>query len=349
MTPTAPPPMSPDPDDSSNPGSPLQDDPDESNDDLPTPRASQYGSLSFQPPTTGDGPVPDDDDDDDNDDDDEAEHLLAMNEDYFHPPLSPKLPPVKTPAQLLSLQTTASPSTATAGLQSKATIAISLPEGVYAHQQDGMSSGAGGSVTTAPSFSDSTSIKSFVPTISTNDNDVESMLGEILEESEARFGGVVVEELVDDETEDEDAASEDEEGLSDGSALLSIVHVSALTFYRGSPEPLACEAETLFHSFGRRKANLLSLWERNHRLQLCRRAPSNNILLCRLFRHSAVLRIGLSPLCRRLLRPHLPRRNLLDRRDTSTAPFTARRPVYSGSLYINIIPAQQGLFPALQL
>ena len=170
----------------------------ESNDDLPTPRVSQYGFPAFHQPS----------------------NVLDMNEDYFSPPPpSPKLAAIKTPSQLLSLQAgTAGAAAAAPGLQSKATIAISLPEGVYAQQQDGVTTtSAGGSVTTAPSFSDSTSIKSTVPTISTNDNDVESMLGEILEESVARFGALAVEELADDDTDDDEAASEDEEGLTDGS------------------------------------------------------------------------------------------------------------------------------------
>ncbi|KAF8250691.1 DUF254-domain-containing protein [Wilcoxina mikolae CBS 423.85] len=147
---------------------------------------------------------------------------MNMNEDYFSAPLPPRLSTTKTPSQLLSLQPSTLPSASgstTPGLQSKATIAISLPEGVYAQQQDGVNSGGSGSVTTAPSFSDSTSIKSFAPTLSTGDNDVESMLGEILEESDVTFSGPFVEEI-EDETEDEDTASEDEEGLSEEELLI---------------------------------------------------------------------------------------------------------------------------------
>jgi hypothetical protein len=152
---------------------------------------------------------------------DGEELTMNMNEDYFSPPLLPQPSTTKTPSQLLSLQPSTLPgvsSSTTLGLQSKATIAISLPEGVYAQQQDGVSSGGSGSVTTAPSFSDSTSIKSFAPTLSIGDNDVESMLGEILEENDAAFSSSFVEEIVDD-TEDEDAANEDEEGLSEGNHL----------------------------------------------------------------------------------------------------------------------------------
>lgn len=83
-----------------------------------------------------------------------------------------------------------------------------------------------GSITGAPSFSDSISVKSLVPTLSAGDNDVESMLGEILEEEEEGFlkarrdimniggGGVGFEEVeFEDEGWDE---SSDEEGLGEG-------------------------------------------------------------------------------------------------------------------------------------
>jgi hypothetical protein len=175
---------------------PRDDDP--HNDDLPTPRASQYGATAAQTIA-----------------DDHTEEL-TLNEDYFNPPLMSRAPITNPPSQLLSLQSLSEPGTPT-GLQSKATTAISLPDGVYAQQQDGVGSASGsGSVTTAPSFSDSTSVRSFAPTISTTgERDVESMLGEILEEDEARFGGDFIEEVLDDE-DDEDIVSDDEEGLSEG-------------------------------------------------------------------------------------------------------------------------------------
>jgi len=173
------------------------------NDDFPTPRASQYGANISSSEV--------------------ATEALTVDEDYFPPPLSLQPATTKSPSQLLSLQSCTHPSTrggsSTSGLQSKATIAISLPEGVYAQQQDGVSSGGGSaSVTTAPSFSDSISIKSLVPTINTGDNDVESMLGEILAETDARYEGGLVEELIDEM--EEDSPSEDEEGLSEEELLM---------------------------------------------------------------------------------------------------------------------------------
>ncbi|KAI5778600.1 trafficking protein Mon1-domain-containing protein [Geopyxis carbonaria] len=170
----------------------------ETNEDLPTPRASQYGRTTT----------------DDDDNTPEAEdNSLTVDEDYF-PPALPSRPPLdKTPSQLLSLQgNTGRPGTGSQ-LQAKATIAISLPEGVYATQHDGMGSAEGsGSVTAAPSFSDSTSIKSLVPTLTSGDNDLEEMLGEILAaDEEERFGGGMEtpEEMV--YTTDDDAESEEED------------------------------------------------------------------------------------------------------------------------------------------
>lgn len=58
-----------------------------------------------------------------------------------------------------------------------------------------------------------------MPTLNTGDNDVESMLGEILSESEGRFSGMrarlsqVGDGLIEDEGWDE---SSDEEGLEEG-------------------------------------------------------------------------------------------------------------------------------------
>jgi hypothetical protein len=154
------------------------------NEDHPTPRASHY--------------------------EEEAPKEFTVNEDYFNPPLLTRRPPLSRMSSQLLQQSGGS------SLQSKATIAISLPEGVYAQQQDGVSSTDGnGSVTTAPSFSDSISVKSFVPTLNTGENDVESMLEEILGESELGFGEEAAEELTD-ESEDEDTLSADENELSDG-------------------------------------------------------------------------------------------------------------------------------------
>jgi len=188
-------------------------DPGITNDDPPTPRASQYGAT---PVSTVEGTS--------------SSEELAMDEDYFNPPLSPHPPITKSPSQLLSLQSAAGQGTsgaarAVSGLQSKATIAISLPEGVYAEQQDGVrSAGGSGSVTAAPSFSDSTSVKSYAPTISTTaEHDVESMLSEILEENEARFGTCFIEDLVneteeeeEEEEEDDDTVEDDDDSLSEG-------------------------------------------------------------------------------------------------------------------------------------
>jgi len=185
-----------------------------SSDDLATPRASQYGATPASPTAEISSS--------------EIEEL-TMNEDYFNPPLSPRLPITKAPSQLLSLQPGAASiaTGAASGLQSKATIAISLPEGVYAEQQDGVrSAGGSGSVTTAPSFSDSTSMKSFAPTISTAaEHDVESMISEILGENEARFGSAFIEDLVDEteEEEDDDTVGDDEDGLDEGTHEFAIL------------------------------------------------------------------------------------------------------------------------------
>lgn len=68
---------------------------------------------------------------------------------------------------------------------------------------------------------------SLVPTLNTRDNDVESMLGEILSESEAQFSGIGArlaggfgDAHIDDEGWDE---SSDEEGLEEGMADVSLV------------------------------------------------------------------------------------------------------------------------------
>ncbi|PWW73764.1 DUF254-domain-containing protein [Tuber magnatum] len=168
-----------------------------SDDQLPTPRASTH-------PTT-----------------------IALAEDYFAPLLPPR-PSLEVTASgaLLSTQSATSSGASTPGLQAKPTTAISLPEGVHAQQQDAVVSGSG-SITGAPSFSDSVSVKSLVPTLSAGDNDVESMLGEILEEEgeEGVFlkarrdiinigsGGVGIEEV---EFGDEGwDGSSDEEGLGE--------------------------------------------------------------------------------------------------------------------------------------
>ncbi|KAG0635532.1 trafficking protein Mon1-domain-containing protein [Tuber brumale] len=152
---------------------------------------------------------------------------ITLTEDYFAPPLPPRVSlEVTTSNTLLSIQSTTSSGASTPGLQAKPTTAISLPEGVHAQQQDAVVSG-NGSITGAPSFSDSVSVKSLVPTLSAGDNDVESMLGEILEEEgeEGGFlkarrdivniggGGVGIEEVeFEDEGWDE---SSDEEGLGE--------------------------------------------------------------------------------------------------------------------------------------
>ena len=178
---------------------------DRSGEDLATPRASHCAQPDGDNDSDGGG----------------GGGGLTMTEDYFSPPFPPQPSAVRRrPSQLLSLQASArsgSPSSPKPGLQSKATVAVSLPEGVYAQQQDGVGSGGSGSITTAPSFSDSISIKSAAPTLSTGDNDVESMLGEILLENDARFGGSFVEELRDDTADDADADqdSDDEDGDGD--------------------------------------------------------------------------------------------------------------------------------------
>ena len=134
---------------------------------------------------------------------------LNVQDDYFPSPHPPPLPP--RPGEQLRPQTATTP-------HAKATIAISLPEGVYAQQQDGVSSASGGSVTTALSFSDSQSVRSLAPTLNTGENDVESMLGEILEETESTYE---VEALDSDSEEDmEDSSSDD--GASEGS-IISVV------------------------------------------------------------------------------------------------------------------------------
>ncbi|RPA95847.1 DUF254-domain-containing protein [Choiromyces venosus 120613-1] len=113
---------------------------------------------------------------------------ITLTEDYFAPPLPPRPSlEVTTSNAFLSVHSATSSGASTPGLQAKPTTAISLPEGVHAQQQDAVVSG-NGSITGAPSFSDSVSVKSLVPTLSAGDNDVESMLGEILEE-EGEEGG----------------------------------------------------------------------------------------------------------------------------------------------------------------
>lgn len=220
-TPTAPPP--PPPPSDLTPSPPLSSDtatalPSEgtasppSEDELSTPRASTYQSTPETPETP------------------EAAGLTAPEENYFPPPLLSRTALQSTTSSFLSLQnihSATSSGASTPGLQAKATTAISLPEGVHAHQTDGASSG---SVTAAPSFSDSNSVMSLVPTLNTRDNDVESMLGEILSESEGRFsgmgarlagvGGGFADGHIEDEGWDE---SSDEEGLEEGMADLSLV------------------------------------------------------------------------------------------------------------------------------
>lgn len=180
-----------------------------SEDDLSTPRASAYRSITPDAPES----PPD---------------LAAPEENYFPQPLLPRAVLESTAASILSLQnihSSTSSGTSTPGLQAKATTAISLPEGVHAQQTDGASPG---SVAGAPSFSDTNSIVSLVPTLNTRDNDVESMLGEILSESEGRFsgmggtraGGGFGDMHIDDEGWDE---SSDEEGLEEGMADISLV------------------------------------------------------------------------------------------------------------------------------
>lgn len=121
---------------------------------------------------------------------DPLDDLLALTEDYF-PPLPPR-PPVNLRPTIIHTapghRPTLSQAASVASLSAQPTTAISLPEGVYAQQQDGVSSGNGGSVTTAPSFSDAASgnsRKSVEPTMKVADDaDVESMIGEILGEDE---------------------------------------------------------------------------------------------------------------------------------------------------------------------
>lgn len=188
-----------------------------SEDELSTPRASTYQTTPDSPEATDTSGTTD---------------LAAPEENYFPPPppLLPRITLESTTTSILSLQnihSSTSSGASTPGLQAKATTAISLPEGVHAQQTDGASSG---SVTAAPSFSDSNSIVSLVPTLNTRDNDVESMLGEILSESEGRFsgmgarlagaGGGFGDGHIDDEGWDE---SSDEEGLEEGMADVSLV------------------------------------------------------------------------------------------------------------------------------
>ncbi|RPB08353.1 DUF254-domain-containing protein [Morchella conica CCBAS932] len=111
-------------------------------------------------------------------------------------------PTIRMISQPLNIHSATSSGSSTPGLQAKATTAISLPEGVHAHQTDGAGSGTGSGIVTG-------------------DNDVESMLGEILSESEGRFLGMRSKGLggigfsdgnIEDEGWDE---SSDEEGLEE--------------------------------------------------------------------------------------------------------------------------------------
>ncbi|KAI5801969.1 trafficking protein Mon1-domain-containing protein [Pyronema domesticum] len=162
-------------------------------DDLETPRASFYSEV--------------------------AEGELSLDEDYFSSP-PPSRNAMTTPSELLSHKAAAITSSNNAPqTHSRATVAVSLPEGVYAQQQDAMS--GSGSVTTAPSFSDSMSIRSTAPTLkSLGDADVESMLGEILSETESRFCASSIQESIEESVEDEDTDDEiDEEILTDEEQL----------------------------------------------------------------------------------------------------------------------------------
>jgi hypothetical protein len=145
-----------------------------------------------------------------------AEGELNLDEDYFSSP-PPSRNAMTTPSELLSQKAAATTSSYNAPqTHSRATIAVSLPEGVYAQQQDAMSCSR--SVTTAPSFSDSMSIRSTAPTLkSLGDADVESMLGEILSETESRFCASSIQESIEESVEDEDTDDEiDKESLTDG-------------------------------------------------------------------------------------------------------------------------------------
>lgn len=198
-----------------------------SEDELSTPRASSYQPISTS----------------------EINDLTALEEDYFPPPLPPR-PTLEHSSSFLTLQnihSATSSGASTPGLQAKATTAISLPEGVHAQQTDGASGGGSGSVTAAPSFSDSNSIVSLVPTLSAGDNDVESMLGEILGESEGRFSGMrarmsqVGDGFGDGQIEDEGwDESSDEEGLEEGTVTpLDIWRKRSADESRG----IGCEVE----------------------------------------------------------------------------------------------------------
>ncbi|KAI5818450.1 trafficking protein Mon1-domain-containing protein [Pyronema omphalodes] len=147
-----------------------------------------------------------------------AEGELNLDEDYFSSP-PPSRNAMSTPSELLSQKSAATTSSNNAPqTHSRATVAVSLPEGVYAQQQDAMSSNR--SVTTAPSFSDSMSIRSTAPTLkSLGDADVESMLGEILSETESRFCASSIQESIEESVEDEDSDDEIDKELTDEEQL----------------------------------------------------------------------------------------------------------------------------------
>ncbi|KAL7276866.1 Vacuolar fusion protein mon1, partial [Rhizina undulata] len=190
-------------------------------DDLPTPRVSEHTPAlnSVATPSSQDAEI-------------------TVNEDYFPPPppgVSHRAAFEGAPPTFISFQNTTSPS-APGGLQGKATTAISLPEGVHAQQQDAVGTSTSSSITGAPSFSDSTSVRSLVPTLSAGDNDVESMLGEILGEHEGRFSSPRTRwsgSMSGVEEGFEEWDSEDEDSYDSGSDDEELTEEELITKWRG--------------------------------------------------------------------------------------------------------------------
>lgn len=115
---------------------------------------------------------------------------LTIGKDYSasSPPSQPLIE--GTLSKLLFVQSTPEASTTTGNLQGRPTIAVSLPDSVYAKQQDGMRNDKA-RVVAAPDFSDSTSVESNVPTINTRDHDVPGIISEILDVRESFYSDCV--------------------------------------------------------------------------------------------------------------------------------------------------------------
>ncbi|RPB23806.1 DUF254-domain-containing protein [Terfezia boudieri ATCC MYA-4762] len=146
---------------------------------------------------------------------------LSIREDYIPNPLAAALQAVSSSNRPVNIQHQASIGGPT-GLASQPTTAISLPEGVLAQQQqlpdaNRVTSSRGTSITGAPSFTSDAG--SFVPTLDGRGNDIEGMLGEILDMDD---GGMSWDgqSIFTNEEDEESSDEERDKGMSDEAKIL---------------------------------------------------------------------------------------------------------------------------------